>query len=421
MSARYLKANRLVSTGVIAAFVLSALLPLSSNLASAGYQGWFTENSVYSMTLQNWDPTDLWDFNEDQGSYVAVGMVPTTDYDLRIFQNTGGAGAVIAQSIQAGSNPDVCVHNGIGIAFANSRSAEVYNPGGGSPWGQNYRIEYNIADPISANSVQTFSFSNANIMETYQVAATAGVTYTFRFWSVPNGNADYRFYVFNLGSGNWGNLNNAIGSGGYQYGVYNSFSITPGAATTYGVVAINHNMVSTANVQFVVGAPDLVVSGISISPTPVSCAGYTVVPQNRPLTYSVTVYNQGYGSAGGFGSTSYIDGVQHATWNIGFLGARESFTNYVTYPTLNTDSHQLTAWADSGGAVAEDGTSGTAAAENNNRNGRTDSVAEVRSAWTDDADDTVPSAGGYPYYFYGYYLSAGESQKFSPVSKSASS
>jgi hypothetical protein len=394
-------------------FVLSGLLPLSSDIVSAGYQGWFIEDLVDTETLQNWDQTDVWDFNEVQGSYVAVGMRPNTDYDLNIRQNTGGAGGVLVQSIQAGTNPDICIHNGIGIGGANSRSAEVFNPGGGSPWGNTFRIEYNVANTVNANSVQTFNFNNANILETYQIAATSGVTYTFRFWSVPNAGADYRFYVFNLASGNWGNLNNALGTGSYQFGVYTSFSVTPLVNTNYAVVVVNANMVSTNNVQFVIGAPDLVANSLTVSPAPVTCGSYTVLPQNRPYTYSVTAYNQGYGDAGPFTVTTYDNGVQHATWNIAFLGARSTSTSYPSYPTANADTHYMSAAMDTAMTVPEDGTSGTWFAENNNGNGRTDSVAEVRPAWTNDADDTVPSGTGYPYYFYGYYLSAGESQKFS--------
>jgi len=415
MYARSIKAKRFASTGLIAVFVLSALLPFSSNIASANYWGSLNANTVDTETLQNFDQTDVWDFNEVQGRYVAFGMVPNTDYDLNIRQNAGGGGAVLVQSVQAGTNPDICVHNGNGIAVANSRSAEVFNPGGASPWGSTYRVEYNMANPIYANSVQTFNFNNNNILETYQIAATAGVTYTFRFMSVSSGSADYRFYVFNLASGNWGNLNIALASGSYQgsTGTYTNVNLNPGVATTYGVVVVNANMVSTNNVQFVIGAPDLVVNAITVSPVPVTCAGYNVIPQGRPFTYTVTVYNQGYGDAGAFTTTSYDNGAQNSVWNIVGLSARSSISSSFTYPTANPDTRYLSSWADSGGAVAEDGTAGAASAEANNQNGRTDSVAEVRSAWTNDADDTVPSGTGYSYYFYAYYLSAGESQKFS--------
>jgi hypothetical protein len=412
MAGTTVRTKRLASAGLIAVFFLSAILPLSSDYASASYWGTLYPNTVYTETLQNQDQTDIWDFNEVQGRYVSFGLVPNTDYDLRIWQNAGGGGAQIASSTQAGTNPDICVHNGIGIGAANQRSAEAYNPGFGSPWGNTYRVEYNVANPIAANSVQTFTFQNSNILETWQFPASAGVTYTFRFWSVTNNGADYRFYVYNIASGTWTNLNGALGTGSFQFGVYTSWSVTPAVATTYGIVAVNANMVSTANVQFVVGAPDLVMNALSVSPAPVSCAGHTVIPQGRPYTYSVTAYNQGYGDAGAFTVTTYDNGTQLANWNLGSLSARTLVGNSFSYPTASPDTHVVGSQADTGGAVAEDGTSGAAAAENNNWNGRMDSVAEVRSAWTNDADDTVPSNLIYLSYFYGYYLSAGESQKF---------
>jgi len=133
MAGTTVRTKRLASAGLIAVFFLSAILPLSSDYASASYWGTLYPNTVYTETLQNQDQTDIWDFNEVQGRYVSFGLVPNTDYDLRIWQNAGGGGAQIASSTQAGTNPDICVHNGIGIGAANQRSAEAYNPGFGSP------------------------------------------------------------------------------------------------------------------------------------------------------------------------------------------------------------------------------------------------------------------------------------------------
>ncbi|MGQ9582700.1 MAG: Ig-like domain-containing protein [Thermoplasmatota archaeon] len=398
---------RLVCWGLMALLVAGALLPLVSQLAGAAYQGWLVSDSVDGDSLNAVDQTDWWDFYEVSGSYVAVAMVPNTDYDLRIYSATGGSGgggAVLVTSSNAGSTPELCVCR---CNTNNARSAEVFNPGAGG-WNNIYRIEYQVSSSISVNSVYSNSMSTGDIVEAYTVSVQAGVPYTFRFTSVSSSSADFKFYVFNLNAGNWGTRASAIGGGSYTYGVSTPWSVTPAAAATYGVVVLNWNLAS-ATYSFVAGAPDLVVSSLAISPSPVTCSGVSVVPQNRPYTYSVTVYNQGYSNAGAFTVTMYFDWAAVANWNLAGLSYRSSISSGgYTYSTASPDAHVLSAQADSSGTISEDGP----AAEGNNWLSRTDAVAEVRGGYTNDADDTVPSANGYPYYFYAYYMSSGEKQKF---------
>ncbi|MEM4729727.1 MAG: Ig-like domain-containing protein [Thermoplasmata archaeon] len=399
--------SRLICLVLTALFFVWTLLPLASDVASAAYQGWLTSDSVDTDTLTNLDQTDWWDFSEVSGRYVAVFMVPSTDYDLRIYSATGGGGgggAVISTSSTAGTTPELCVCN----CNSNSgRSAEVYNSGGGG-WNSVFRIEYQVSSSITVNSVYSNAMSTSDMVEVYTVSVQAGVPYTFRFTSVTSATADFRFYVFNLNAGNWGTRASAIGGGSYTSGVSTPWSITPPAATTYGIVIVNWNLAS-ATYNFVAGAPDLVVTSISISPSPVTCSSISVIPQNRLYTYTVTVYNQGYADAGPFTVTMYFDWVAVANWNLPSLAWRTSISSdsYI-YNTANPDTHVLAVQADSQGTISEDGSG----AEYNNWNSRTDAVAEVRSAFTNDADDTLPSPLGYSYYFYAYYMTNEERQKF---------
>ncbi len=400
-------ANRIVCLGLTALLAAGALLPLVSQHAVAAYQGWLSNDSVDIEFLTGGDQTDWWDFNEVSGRYVAVAMVPNTDYDLRIYSTTGGSGgggAVLVSSSSAGTAPELCVCR---CNTNSGRSAEVFNSGAGG-WNNLFRIEYQVSSSITVNSVYSNAMSTSDIVEVYTVSVQAGVTYTFRFTSATSSSIDLRFFVFNLNAGSWGTRASAIGGGSYTYGASTPWSVTPAAAGTYGIVIMNWNLAS-ATYSFVAGAPDLVVSSISISPSPVTCSGVTVVPQNRPYTYTVTVYNQGYSDAGAFTVTMYFDGSPVVNWNLAGLSYRSSISSGgSSYNTASPDTHVLSAQADSVGTVNEDGPG----AEGNNWRSRNDAVAEVRSGYTNDPDDTVPSANGYPYYFYAYYMSQGDKQKF---------
>lgn len=413
-------AKRLTASGLIAVFILGGLLPLAADTASAFNQGEMATNDIYTGWIGGGNPTDNWNFWESVGSYVAVMMRPVTDYDLRIFNAVNGGGAIVSTSSTPGPSPELCIWNGHGAGGANHDSAQVFNSGPGAP-GNNYDIEYEIGSTISVNSPVAGSFSWWNMLTIYDVYLTAGVTYTFKFNSINNNNADYRFNVFRPVAGAWNSIANSLGNGGYNPGNgYWSCQVAPGASGWYGVAVMQYNGINT-NYNFVVGAPDLTISGTAISPSPVVMNGVNVIPQNKPYNIVATVYNQGYGDAGQFTVASYMDSVFWNSANLGGLSSRSSTQASMSYNTALTDTHSLIVLADSGSAVAEDGPSGTLTAESNNLGStRYDCIAEARTAYSNDNDDTVPSSMGYTYYYYAYYFNAGDSQTFALWNPSAS-
>jgi hypothetical protein len=392
--------------------VLGALLPLAAETASAANMGNLTNGIENGDSLTFLDQTDSWDFWENTNSYVAVMMKTSTDFGLRVHTNIGGVGAVLGSSTNSGTTPELCMWNGNG-APANQRSAVVFL-GAVVVLPNNYDIQYETSSTILPNTAFTDFFNFNDMLDVFQVYLTAGVNYTFKFLSLNNLNADYRFYLLKPVAGAWANMATSLASGGFWGSTYynTNYTVPAGASGYYGVAIMQYNNINT-NYQFVVGAPDLTVTGISISPSPLTISGVNLLPQYRPFTFTATVNNQGYGDAGPFNVSSYNDLVPWANNSLVGLPARTSTPTVFSYNTAIPDTHVLNVTVDAENIVLEDGASGPATADGNNNNSRTDCVAEVRSPWTNDLDDSVPNPLSYNYYYYTYYFMAGDSQTFS--------
>ena len=411
--------GRLVVSGLTAIMVLGGILPLLAGTASANNMGNLFNGFETGGNLNIGNPSDSWDFWENLNSYVGVMMKTTTDFDLRVHANIGGGGAILATSATAGTSPELCIWNGNGAAGANQRSAVVFL-GAGAAIPNNYAIEYETSGTISPNSPFTDSFNNNDMLDVFQVYLSAGVNYTLKFLSINNGNADYRFFLFRTAAGAWTNMVSPLAAGGFWGSTFfnTNYTVPMGGSGYYAVAIMQYNNINT-NYQFVVGAPDMTVTGISISPSPLTISGVSLLPQYRPFTFTATVNNQGYGDAGPFNVSSYNDLVPWGNVSHGGLAARTSTPSTYTYNTANPDSHVLNITVDADNMVLEDGASGPSVADGNNNNSRTDCVAESRSPWTNDFDDSVPSPLSYNYYYYTYYFMATDTQTFSLWNASA--